>query len=197
MNRWILAVMVFASLAVLVGAAAPRFSTSVANDVVCTNCIGPIDIAADAVLESELNNTVCLQILIGSGDQLTTAGATHDYIGFHDLRIGSGDSQTEADVDTFITPAVAVVNNLRCTISTAPTANDTWVFTVRDGARESQADTAVTCTITGASDIDCDDLVNSEAIIQGSTVTVKVDSSTGSADPAASGVFECSVCVGQ
>ena len=153
----------------------------------CVGCIDNVDMAL----------LTCLDVLVGNGDQLTTAGATDDFIGFHGLADGAGDSTTETNVDTYLSPIAAVVNNLHCKIATAPSANDTWVFTVRAGAPGSQTDTAVTCTITGASDVFCTDAGNAAGIILGSTVTVKVDSSTGAADPVASGVFTCALCIGQ
>ena len=119
----------------------------------------------------------------------TEAGATDDYINLAD---GSF-SATVADEDEFIVPTNVKVWGLAVTVDVAPTADDTWAITIVDDG----VATGVTCSITGASDVSCNDFSNVASVASGSDLTVLVDSSTGLADPAAAAEIRFGFCISQ
>ncbi|MHA2313216.1 MAG: hypothetical protein ACXADF_17150 [Candidatus Thorarchaeota archaeon] len=156
-------------------------STGDAEFVTPVGGIGPADVL----------DTMCSQVLTSAVDP-TEASATVDYLSMKD---GTG-STTENNEDDFqVAAAAMVVSNLYCVTATAPGAgNDPWAMTVRTGVAGSLGDSAVTCTIDEAATT-CSDATNSAAVAAGERITISIDSAGGDADPTASALIECSMCL--
>lgn len=100
----------------------------------------------------------------GSGGLITeavnavvVATSTH----FVPLGGGGSDDTTETNVQSKIS-ASAAISNLHVVLSAAPGVGNTLAFTLRDGATSGgQSDTALTCSISGASATTCDDTTHS------------------------------------
>jgi len=118
----------------------------------------------------------------------TEAGGTNDYVNLTDGTI----SATATAEDEFTVPTEVIVHSLSVEVDVAPTADDTWVFTVVDDS----VATPVTCSITGASDTSCiSGSFVSATVLGGSDLMVLIDSSTGTADPAAAAEARISFCI--
>ena len=120
----------------------------------------------------------------------TEAGATDDYVNLVD----GGSSATIADEDAYVTPSLVLhASHLFASVDVAPTADDTWQFTLVDDG----VSTILTCDITGATDTTCEntDYGSVARIEKNSKLTVLVDSSTGLADPAIAAVAQVSFCL--
>jgi hypothetical protein len=104
-----------------------------------------------------------------SAGSISTATATY---------IGEGNSAsnvTESSVDNIV-PYAAVLRNLYVKAETAPSAAESFVYTVR----VNRVDTAITATISNT-DTTANDTSNSVTIAAGDTICVEVDGSAGSA----------------
>ncbi len=117
----------------------------------------------------------------------TEAGATNDIINLAD---GSF-SATAADEDEFVVPVLSEATSLRVDVDVAPTADDTWLISLADDGTV----TGLACSITGATDTSCTSGNLGATIAAGSDLTVIVDSSTGTADPAAAAELRFSFCL--
>jgi hypothetical protein len=107
----------------------------------------------------------------GSGSGITVySGAAVSFAGTLYFPIGGGavSSGTEANVDVEA-PAAATVQNFYVQLASAPGGGDSIVFTWRDNG----ADTALTCTISGASATSCHDTTHSFNAAQGDLVDIK------------------------
>lgn len=83
---------------------------------------------------------------------------------------GGGIPQTtEANVDV-AAPSALTVTNLQVSVSAAPGAGNSYAITFRDAG----SDTAVTCTISGASATSCSDLTHSVNVAQGDLIDWKI-----------------------
>jgi hypothetical protein len=190
MKSWLWALVI--PLLFVVGVAGPDFRTSVATDLACTGCVGPVDLATDSVESTELANQICTSV-IQSTVTATVAGGTDDFLNLLD---GAGGT-TENDEDDFLSGNSAIVMSaLHCIASAAPgVGQDSWLMTVRTGTPGSLGDTALTCTIDEAATT-CDGVGGAVAIAAKKAVTISIDSENGGgADPDAANIT-CIICTG-
>ena len=118
----------------------------------------------------------------------TEAGATDDFINLVDGTFGT----TEASDDEYLVPQPLKAWGLFVEVDVAPTVDDEWTIILRDDA----ADSVVSCVITGAAATTCGSGEFTVAeIAQGSRLAVQIDSSTGTADPAAAAEISVSFCL--
>jgi hypothetical protein len=94
-----------------------------------------------------------------TGEALNTGATTYAKLSG---RSGAS-STTEANQVSFLPIGVTMLN-LRCKVTAAAGAGKSWIFTLR---RNQTTDTAVTCTISGASATTCSDTVNSQVFSAG------------------------------
>ena len=101
--------------------------------------------------------------VVYSGPSLTLSGTLY-------LPIGGGGlaSTTETNVD-LDSPAAATIQNFSVQMSAAPGVGNTVVFTWRKNA----AGTALTCTITGASQTACNDATHTITVVQGDLMDIQ------------------------
>jgi hypothetical protein len=74
-------------------------------------------------------------------------------------------------------PADGTVQNFRVLIEVAPGAGKTWTFTVRNNG----TDTAVSCSITGASQTTCFDPTDTAIFTAGQLISVSITGTNGNA----------------
>jgi hypothetical protein len=98
--------------------------------------------------------------------------------------IGGGNA-TEASISG-LTARAGTFKTLTFQVTTPPGAAQSYVITFRSA----NADTAITCTISGAAATSCQDLVNTVAVAAATTFDLKVVTSAGSAN---TGAFRWSV----
>ena len=116
------------------------------------------------------------------------ASADDDYMSFWDHAGGT----TEGNEDEFRANADLLrVHSLSCVVATAPGAGkDAWVITIRDDG----SDTSVACTIDETA-TSCDDTTNEATVATGSLMNFDISSAGSDADPTATALITCSVCM--
>lgn len=101
---------------------------------------------------------------------------------------GSYNAGTIEAVVAAMASLAATAKNLRCIVTTAPGASNSYKFTLRlCPAGVSCADTASTCTVSGTTPATCSDLTHSIAISAGDTLDMSSLTTVGGAAPTSSG----------
>jgi len=133
----------------------------------------------DNINNSELAQLVRYQrsnhIIFSTGNVTAAAGAT-----YYPCMAGYGYVSAvtaEFSYSVFLITRAGTIKNLIVFTGVAPGAGESYVYTVR----QNQADSAITCTISGATDKTASDLVNTLTVAVGDIISIKLVVSNGAA----------------
>ena len=147
-------------------------------------CIGVFGFGSVAMADDDLDCQV-----VAKAVNPTEAGATDDYINLTDGSI----SATVTAQDEFTVSVDMIGHSLRVDVNAVASVNDIWLISVVDDS----VVTLLSCSITGTSALSCadDSFIGHHEFEAGSDITVLIDSSTGTGDPATAAEMRVSFCL--